>query len=143
MSTGKFNEAATQGNTADIAIARSESTAKRKFTAADIATDCPARLQRIGEEITKRFLQAQEQAKVLDDQVSELEKLIAEAKDLCEAAVLMPFGRDFSRTCANLASTSCSRSGTIGNQSKKLGPALARAWQSTERLKPRRQIPLQ
>ena len=77
--TGNINDAVTVGD------ARGVITTKQKFTAVHIENGCPARLQLIGEEITKRFLQAQEQAKVLDDQVIELEKLIAEAKDLCDS----------------------------------------------------------
>jgi hypothetical protein len=55
--------------------------AEPKFTAAQIQENCPARLQQIGEEITRRVDQAQEHAKILD-QVTELNKLIAEAREV-------------------------------------------------------------
>ncbi len=92
MSTGKFNEVATQGTTADIAIARSGSTAKDKFTAADIATDCPARLQEIGRDITERLEQAREQAKRLDANVIAVNKLISEQKIFATSAASINSG---------------------------------------------------
>jgi hypothetical protein len=66
-----------------------------KVTAAQIEKGCPARLQLIGEEITKRFNEAQEQAKLLDDQVIELNKLIAEAKELCDSGGFAAFWEKF------------------------------------------------
>jgi hypothetical protein len=66
-----------------------------KVTAAQIEMGCPARLQWIGEEITKRVNEAQEQTKLLDDHVIELKKLIAEAKGLCDGGGFDAFRERF------------------------------------------------
>ena len=104
---GKFNEVATQGNTADIAIARSGGTAKDKFTAADIATNCPARLQEIGREITERLEQAREQTKRLDAHVIAVNKLIAEAKTFATSAASMLSGSCTVRSLASQKAMCC------------------------------------
>ena len=55
-----------------------------KFSAAQIEMDCPTRLQEIGKEITERFEEAREQTRRLDDHVIAINKLIAEAQELCD-----------------------------------------------------------
>jgi hypothetical protein len=57
-----------------------------KFTAAEIEKDCPVRLQQIGRKITERLEEAREQTKRLDDHVTAINKLIAEAQELCDVS---------------------------------------------------------
>jgi len=55
-----------------------------KITAEQIKMGCPARLQHIGDEITEHFKRAQDQARLLDKEVAELQGLIEEARGLCD-----------------------------------------------------------
>jgi hypothetical protein len=66
-----------------------------RVTAAQIEKDCPARLQEIGEEITKRLNRAQEQAKLLDEEVMKLRELIAQARELCDGSGFDAFREKF------------------------------------------------
>jgi hypothetical protein len=54
-----------------------------KYSAAQIETDCPPRLQQIAREITKQLAEAREQ---IDDHVIAINKLIAEAQELCDVS---------------------------------------------------------
>src|ERR1700730_15263813 len=58
--------------------------AKPKLTAANIEANCPVRLQEIGREITERLQEAREQTRRADDHVIAINKLIAEARELCD-----------------------------------------------------------
>jgi hypothetical protein len=55
-----------------------------KFTAALIETSCPVRLQQIGKEIGKRLERARKQHQLAEDHLIAVNKLIAEAKALCD-----------------------------------------------------------
>jgi hypothetical protein len=68
---------------------------ERKYTAARIETDCPARLQEIGREITERLEEAREQTKLVDDHVIAVNKLITEAKELCDVGGFNAFQEKF------------------------------------------------
>lgn len=57
---------------------------KPKFTAAQIQEDCPARLQQIATEIAERHERARKQAGLAADHLIAIEKLLAEAKGLCD-----------------------------------------------------------
>jgi hypothetical protein len=95
-STGDVTDAVTSGISVETVLASQHvTTTGPKVTAAQIEKGCPARLQLIGEDITKRFNEAIEQAKLLDDQVIELKMLIAEAKDLCDAGGFDAFREKF------------------------------------------------
>jgi hypothetical protein len=88
-STPDTGNALSSGNAQDVV------TTKRKITAAQIGEECPACLQEIGEEIAKRFNEAQKHAKLLDDQVIELMKLFAEAEELCDRGGFNAFREKF------------------------------------------------
>jgi hypothetical protein len=64
---------------------------KPKFTAAQIQEDCPARLQQIAREITERQKKAQKQAELAADHLIAIEKLLAEAKELCDGGGFYKF----------------------------------------------------
>jgi hypothetical protein len=68
---------------------------EHKITAEQIKMGCPARLQHLGEQITKRFERAREHAKLLDEEVIGLQKLIAEAKELCDKEGFVAFREKF------------------------------------------------
>ena len=55
-----------------------------KFTAEQIQTDCPARLQKIAREIAEHFQEVSERAKGLDTNVIAINNLYAEAQELCD-----------------------------------------------------------
>jgi hypothetical protein len=55
-----------------------------QVTATQIEKDCPARLQQIGREIAERLKKAEKQAKLAADHVIAVDKLLAEAKGLCD-----------------------------------------------------------
>jgi hypothetical protein len=59
-------------------------TTEAKYTAAQVEMDCPARLQEIAREITERLEEARGQTKLVDDHVIAVNKLITEAKELCD-----------------------------------------------------------
>ena len=53
--------------------------------------DCPARLQQIGREIAERLKRAEKQAKLAADHVIAVDKLLAEAKELCDGGGFKKF----------------------------------------------------
>jgi hypothetical protein len=55
-----------------------------KFTATQIEKNCPARLQQIATEIAERHERARKQAGIAADHLIAIEKLLAEAKGLCD-----------------------------------------------------------
>lgn len=59
-------------------------TTELKFTAAQIETDCPLRLQQIGHEITERLAKADAQAQDANDHLIAIEQLLTEAMTLCD-----------------------------------------------------------
>jgi hypothetical protein len=71
-----------------------------KFTAVQIEKGCPARLQEIGRKIAELFEEAREQTKRLDDRVIAINKLIAEAQELCDGGGYAKFRELF---CPQLA----------------------------------------
>jgi hypothetical protein len=65
-------------------VAEAKTVAEPKFTATQIEKNCPARLQQIGREIAERLKKAEKQAKLAADHVIAVDKLLAEAKGLCD-----------------------------------------------------------
>lgn len=59
-------------------------TTKHKLTAAQVEGDCPARLQQIGKEIKERLAKADKQTEVAQNHLIAIEKLLIEAKELCD-----------------------------------------------------------
>ncbi len=55
-----------------------------KVTAAQVEGDCPVRLQQIGREITERLKKAKKQTEVAGNHLIAVNKLIAEAKSICD-----------------------------------------------------------
>ena len=66
-----------------------------KFTATQIEEDCPARLQQIGREIAERLKKAEKQAKLAADHVIAVDKLLTEAKGLCDGGGFNKFREQF------------------------------------------------
>jgi hypothetical protein len=66
-------------------------TIELKFTAAQIETDCPLRLQQISHEITERLAKADKQAQDANDHLIAIEQLLAEAKTLCDGGGFKKF----------------------------------------------------
>jgi hypothetical protein len=62
-----------------------------KFTATQIEKNCPARLQQIAIEITERQKKARKQAELAADHLIAIEKLLAEAKELCDGGGFYKF----------------------------------------------------
>ena len=67
-----------------------------KFTAAQVEMECPARLQQIGREITERLKKVDKQLKFANDHETAINKLIAEAKGLCDRGGFTKFRELFS-----------------------------------------------
>jgi hypothetical protein len=57
-----------------------------KFTAAQVNEDCPLRLQQIGKEIAERLTKVDKQITLADNHAIAINKLIEEAKELCDAS---------------------------------------------------------
>jgi hypothetical protein len=55
-----------------------------KFTATHIEAGCPVRLQQIGREITERLKKAHKQTEIAGNHLIAVNKLVAEAKELCD-----------------------------------------------------------
>jgi hypothetical protein len=70
------------------------------FTAAQIEKDCPARLQQIGREIAERLKKAERQEKLAADNAIAVDRLLAQAKRLCDDGGFKKFRELF---CPRLA----------------------------------------
>jgi hypothetical protein len=67
------------------------SVANPKFTAEQIEGACPPRLQQIAREITELHKTAQRQVELANDHLIAIEKLLAEAKELCDGGGFYKF----------------------------------------------------
>jgi hypothetical protein len=67
-------------------INNTDDRAEQKLTAEQVENDCPARLQHIGKEITERLAKADKQARLAQDHLIAIERLLAEARELCDGA---------------------------------------------------------
>jgi hypothetical protein len=68
---------------------------EQKVTAAQIVTDCPDQLQRIGHEITERLAKVDKQAQQANDHLIAVNQLLAEAKKLCDGGGFKQFREQF------------------------------------------------
>jgi hypothetical protein len=83
--TGNITGAATSDNVVEAGLAvQCLTSTETKFTAAQIASDCPFRLQQIGREIAERLNKARKQNELADNHLIAVNELIAEAKELCD-----------------------------------------------------------
>jgi hypothetical protein len=64
---------------------------KRKFSAEQVEMDCPARLQQISREIAERIEKAHKETKRAADHLIAVDKLLAEAKGLCDGGGFKKF----------------------------------------------------
>ena len=94
--TSNVTHAVTSGNAVEtVSAADEETTAEHKFTAKQVEEDCPVRLQQIGKEIAERLKIAEKQTTLAADHVIAVDRLLAEAKGLCDSGGFNKFRQHF------------------------------------------------
>src|SRR5271170_150886 len=64
---------------------------EHKLTAAQVEVDCPARLKQIGQEIAARLAKADKQTELAQNHLIAIDRLLAEAKELCDGGGFKKF----------------------------------------------------
>jgi hypothetical protein len=116
--TSNVTHAVTSGNAVEtVSAADEETTAEHKFTAKQVEEECPLRLQQIGKEIGERLKRAEKQTRLAADHVIAVDKLLAEAKGLCDGGGFNKFRKLF---CPQLGKSQAYALLAIGSGKKTL-----------------------
>jgi hypothetical protein len=116
--TSDVTHAVTSGNAVEtVSAAEEETTAEHKFTAKQVEEECPLRLQQIGKEIGERLKRAEKQTRLAADHVIAVDKLLAEAKGLCDGGGFNKFRKLF---CPQLGKSQAYALLAIGSGKKTL-----------------------